>query len=320
MRRHAIGIAVSFLVGAFAASQGCGGSTSDTEIPSGALPSTGSSAGGSTSTGGMSGSSGQGASGAKSGSGGAIGKAGASAGGASGSTTGGHAGATGGTTSGVSAGAMGLDGGMMPDGTDLFDVNVPDQSIPGSDGATVSGCYACLKSDCSQELQACEADPQCEQAATCIFQDCLGSGTQVVCTFGCIQMAGIDPKSPAAMEAVAIGQCGQSKCQTDCGLPASGTGGAGGTGGSGTGGTSSGGTSGSAGTGASAGSTGATCNYGSCGQVCQSQAFACYGDSLCKTCFQTQGQTAGCSSDAAWQSLQSCCQQNLSGACAGCCM
>lgn len=103
---------------------------------------------------------------------------------------------------GSAAGSAGSAG----EGTDLFNLMPP---------AEQAACYQCLITDCKDQVQACNDDPECATGAACLIDSCLDKTTTnalISCALGC----GINPQSPAAQLALPIATCVGNQCKDSC--------------------------------------------------------------------------------------------------------
>ena len=116
----------------------------------------------------------------------------------------------------------GLDGPKTTDATatdspanecvdaDITNLAIPDASL-GDGGANTAECSACLKKNCSGELDVCQADCQCREGVLSFF-NCVGTGKPLT-TCGA-SLAG------AGSTAQGLALCAfSSGCDTKCGVP-----------------------------------------------------------------------------------------------------
>jgi hypothetical protein len=65
----------------------------------------------------------------------------------------------------------------------MIDANIATLMVPDADigdaGATLPGCYACIQSTCSMQLNTCNADCTCNVAVQ-TFAQCVASGTSLM--------------------------------------------------------------------------------------------------------------------------------------------
>jgi len=99
----------------------------------------------------------------------------------------------------------------------IFDAEIPDVVI---DGISLPACVDCLRTKCKSELAACDSDPKCRGLTLCVLIDCKGSFTDTGCLFGCAGKYGVtSPSDPVVPLALAIGDCSNKNCKSECPTP-----------------------------------------------------------------------------------------------------
>lgn len=104
----------------------------------------------------------------------------------------------------VDDGGSGGNGGTDSEGgADAGDDSTTDE--------TPSACVACLETNCSDELEACDGQAEC-QAAYGAFKTCLDTDALADCA---ISFA-IDATDTGSSQANDVAQCGDTNCATEC--------------------------------------------------------------------------------------------------------
>jgi hypothetical protein len=138
---------------------------------------------------------------------------------------------------------------------DLTTLQPPDAAI-GDSGATASGCFSCIKSTCTTQLSACNADCTCKTAVEQFLACVAGGGQVTTCGAGLAQGGGTAglPLGLCVAGSAFPGGSGPG-CLHECGvsIPEGGAGEGGGEGGGGEGGGGEGGGAEGGGTDAPAG-------------------------------------------------------------------
>jgi hypothetical protein len=99
----------------------------------------------------------------------------------------------------------------------IFDAPIPDVII---DGVSLPLCVDCLRTKCTSELTACDADPKCRGLTLCVLIECKGSFTDTGCLLTCAGKYGVtSPADPVVPMALAIGDCSNKNCKSECPTP-----------------------------------------------------------------------------------------------------
>jgi hypothetical protein len=96
----------------------------------------------------------------------------------------------------------------------LDDLQIPDASF-GDSGKTSAGCVACLRRQCREDVEVCNADCACRNAMVNLLA-CLPSATDQARLIGCATNVLTGLPNEAATTMRSIGLCTINRCNDEC--------------------------------------------------------------------------------------------------------